>query len=221
MKTIDFTLLCNGNEVTVRIDYDGGLELEGYDIEYDQAAQEFGYPISTCSTIIDEWNRGWYFKVIARHYMRFVDSQDVAKAMVAMAEHAGKLVMDNSLGNNIGRLQSVTFWQHGMALQFLKNYAKSGTKLQDTFIDSCHNNVNLAGSQFLNAEDDSGYNYSRALSSAMQWLKTEGPYPGASGLLWHFTEFLADAVRCVEVESVDATSEKLWQLRCFIDIVNP
>jgi hypothetical protein len=220
MKSIDFLVQCNG-DVTVSIEYDGTLSLEGYDQRFDRASQEFGYEPTTCHKIIEEWERGWYFKVITQHYFRFVDPQDIAKAMVAMAEHAGEFVMNDSLFDNAKQMQPRPFWQHGQAIQFLKNYAKTGDEMPATFIEACRNNVHIAGSQFFKVRDIAGSDYSDALSNAMIWLiNPESPTYGLMDF-WNFTEFLANSVLHVGAPGIDIESEKLWQLQCFIDIANP
>jgi len=220
MKSIDFLVQCNG-DATVSIEYDGTLSLEGYDQRFDRASQEFGYEPTTCHKIIEEWERGWYFKVIAEHYLRFVGSRGLAGAMVAMAEHAGKLVMDNDLFDNAKQTQPRPFWQHGQAIHSLKNYAKTGNKMPDTVIDGYRNNVQLAANQFFAANDYAGCNYSDALTNAMLWLKNAEHRDPDSGDFWNFTEFLTHAVQRVGAPGIDIESEKLWQLQCFIDIAKP
>lgn len=218
MKSIEFPLNCNGEDVTASIDYDGHLALDGYDREYDEAAQEFGYKPTTCHEIINDWERGWYFRVIAQRYLRFMDPQDIAKAMVAMAEHAGEFVMNGRLPDNAKQTQPRPFWPHGQAIQFLKNYAKTGDEMPATFIEACRNNVHMAGSQFFNAKDIAGSYYSDALSNAMIWLVyPESPTYGLMDF-WNFTEFLANSVPYAGAPGINVESEKLWQLRCFIDI---
>jgi hypothetical protein len=220
MKSIDFLVQCNG-DVTVSIEYDGSLLLEGYDQRFDRASQEFGCEPTTCHKIIEEWERGWYFKVIANHYLRCMNPMDTAKAMVAMAEHAGEFVMNDSLFDNAKQIQPRPFWQHGQAIQFLKNYAKTGKKMSDVFIGGCRNNVHLAATQFFAASDYAGSNYSDALTNAMLWLKDAEHSDSGGGDFWNFTEFLAGARELVGAPGIDIESEKLWQLQCFIDIANP
>jgi hypothetical protein len=221
MKTIDFLTSCNGDDVTVSIDYDGILTLDGYDPEYDQAAQEFGYEPTTCHEIIEEWEKGWYFRIIAKYYCRFVDSQDIAKAIATMAEHAGEFVTKNDLFNNAKQKQPRVFREHMMVINVLKDYAKTGINMSPNFIEEWRKDVHMAGSRFFSARDLAGSDYSDAMSNAMMWLIN--PEHATYGLMdiWNCTEFLAMSVAHVGVPGIDAESEKIWQLRCFIDIANP
>lgn len=45
-----------GKTFEVEISHDGSLEFLDYDIEYDQAAAEFGYPVTVAMKLLEAWN---------------------------------------------------------------------------------------------------------------------------------------------------------------------
>ena len=73
-----------GETFEVEISHDGSLEFLNYNIRHDQAAAEFGYPVTVAIELLDAWKRD-ATKVISRHGS--ISMKHLALLALDWAEH--------------------------------------------------------------------------------------------------------------------------------------